>query len=428
MRRVLFIAYLFPPIANSGTRRSLTFANHLPGHGWKPLVLTVADPPPKTCDPALLAEVRPDTRIERVPLWSNPAAQRLARWVAPRRYQQRVAQGLEWRIARLAQVPDEVASWYPNAVQRGLALHRDVGFDLIYASGWPWTSFMVARAVGLRTGVPYVLDYRDPWKSTGTTAWEVQSTLQGFLNPKLERLAARSSAAVVTVTPSFVNAIERDAAVQHVHCITNGFEPSDFTGVSALASAESGYVHVSYAGVWRPGYGLEDLYLAVKRLKDRNSPHLAKLRVSAAGFTPGPAHKFGVDDIVQELGQVSHERALELMCRADALYLPVSLGFYATASLPGKLFEYLGSGRPILAMVPSVSEVARVLDEVGGSLRLAPGDEPALASVLEQLCARRTEGMFSERRPDRLAQYTRASTTRALTDVFDQALRGQGRG
>ncbi len=173
MRRVLFIAYLFPPIANSGTRRSLSFANHLPDHGWEPTVLTLADPPPKTCDAALLGEIRAQTQVERTPSWAHYASARLARLCAPVKRRRSVADALDWRLDRLFQVPDPVASWYPKAVARGLELHRQAPFDLVYASGWPWTAFLVARAIGLKTGRPYVLDYRDMWRPSGTHEWEV---------------------------------------------------------------------------------------------------------------------------------------------------------------------------------------------------------------------------------------------------------------
>ena len=81
MRRVLFIAYLFPPVANSGTRRSLAFANHLPDLGWEPLVLTCDPEPRAPLDAELLAEVRPGTHIERVPLQSRLQARRWAGWL-----------------------------------------------------------------------------------------------------------------------------------------------------------------------------------------------------------------------------------------------------------------------------------------------------------------------------------------------------------
>lgn len=424
MRRVLFIAYLFPPIANSGTRRSLSFVNHLPDQGWEPLVLTVADPAPRLCDPALLAEVRPGTRVERAPLGSTVAARRLARWLAPAGRREQLASGLDWRLAQWAQVPDEVAAWYPQAVRRGVELHRELGFDLVYASGWPWTSFLVARSIARRTGCPYVLDYRDLWRPTGTHLWEQQSRAQALFNPRLERWAARHASALVTVTPTLVQMIQGNADFERIHCITNGYEPADFAAPAEAGARPSSddLVRVAYTGVWRPGYGLEDLYRAVQRLRQAGSPHLRRLRISAAGFKPGPAREFGVDDVVEELGPVPHERALELMRGADMLFLPVPEGFYATASLPGKLFEYLGSGRPILAAVPPASEVARVVEDVGGSLRIDPGDDTRLAQVLAELCEGRSQ--FAPLRPERLERYTRAATTRMLAQVFDAAQRG----
>ena len=269
MRRVLFIAYLFPPIANSGTRRSLCFVNHLPAIGWEPVVLTVADPPPRDCDPALLAEVRSGTRIERVPLSSDVAARRLARWLVPPGIRDRVAGGLSWRIDRLAGVPDEVASWYPTAVRRGVELHREVGFDVIYASGWPWTSFLVARAISDRTGCPYLLDYRDSWRPSGTSAWETQSRGQRVFNASLERYAAKRAAAIITVTPTLVTSVGMDASRDDVQCITNGFEPADFPPKRpGTRSAAGDVVRVAYTGVWRPGYGPDALYRAIRRLKE----------------------------------------------------------------------------------------------------------------------------------------------------------------
>ena len=110
MKKVLFIAYLYPPIANSGTRRSLEFVNHLPDNGWEPIVLTVANPAPKVCDPSLLNEVRPGTRVERVPQWSDIAAEKIATafgWFGDRH---RLVDGLKWRIERFFQIPDDCAA------------------------------------------------------------------------------------------------------------------------------------------------------------------------------------------------------------------------------------------------------------------------------------------------------------------------------
>lgn len=418
MRRVLFIAYLFPPVANSGTRRSLAFVNHLPDCGWQPLVLGWEPEPGSSLEPEMLAELRAGTAVERVPLRSRLRARRWAGWL-PGGLRERAVEGLAWRLRARDTVPDEAAGWLAPAVERALELHASEGFDAIYASGWPWTAFLIAREVSRRTGKPYVLDYRDQWTPSGDMAWEHASPRQLRENPALERLAARDAAAVVTVTQALVHSVGRDCGRDDLHLITNGFEPADFAGEAPLPG--DGLLRIAYTGVWRPGYGLQDLYAAIALLKSQGHPELARLRVQAAGFAPGPAAEAGVTEWVGELGPVPHGQAVALMKQADLLYLPVPSGYYATASLPGKLFEYLACARPILAVVPEASEVARVLGDTGGGVRIEPGDLAGLAQALLG-CLR---GQTSVAPPQGIDRYSRAATTRRLAAVLDAAADGR---
>lgn len=414
MRRVLLLAYLFPPVANSGTRRSLAFANNLPDHGWEPLVLSWAPDAHVSQEPEMLAELRPGMTVERVPLQSRRSAARIAGWL-PAGLRERVENALAWRFKAREVVPDEAAGWFKPAVERAMQIHERHGFDVIYASGWPWTSFLVAREVSRRTGKPYVLDYRDQWTPSGDMAWEQATPEQLKRNPALERMAARDAAAIVTVTRALVHSVGRDCGRSDLHLITNGYEPGDFAGDAV--PHDDGLFRIAYTGVWRPGYGLHDLYAAIAQLQAEGHPELARLRVDAAGFTPGPAAEFGVTAWVRELGPVPHGHAVRLMKQADLLYLPVPTGYYATASLPGKLFEYLACGRSILAVVPPDSEVAHVLQGTGGSVRVEPGDVPALAARL--LSWLRGDERVSP--PQGIERYSRAATARRLADVLDAA-------
>jgi glycosyltransferase involved in cell wall biosynthesis len=425
-KKVLFIAYLYPPIANSGTRRSLEFANHLADNGWEPIVLTVADPPAKYCEPSLIEEVRPGTRIERAPLWSDVAARRIADALGALIDRNRVAEGLRWRIRNLWQVPDECATWLPAAVRRSEEIYRRDGFHAIYASGWPWTSFLIAREVSRRTRKPYILDYRDLWKPSGTMEWETQTPLQKLFGPGLERKVLSGASAVISVTPSLVKTLEKSKGKGKVVCITNGFDPASFAHASSRNVDEQDHVvRVVYIGVWRPGYGLDDLYQAVRLLREGPSKCRLSLRVTVAGFPPGPARQYGVEDIVEELGPVPHRKAIDLMVHATALYLPVPTGLYAKASLPGKMFEYLGSGRPIIASVPSDSEAAALLASAGGALCVPPGDVQALAQLLWRMCNGDTI-VFPDRVPDVVAQYTRSSLSKKLAAVLDSVVQKPG--
>jgi hypothetical protein len=419
MRSLLFIAYMYPPFANSGTRRSLEFANHLPDYGWRPTVLTLAQPKPRDTDERLLDEVREGTRVLRVPHASERWARRLS-LLAPARHRERVAQGLAWRLDSLCALPDDAGAWRREAVAAAVQAHRETPFDAILATGSPWTSFLVARDVARRTGLPHVLDYRDQWRPSGTVAWDTESRLQRWFSPRLERSAAAKAAALVTVTPTLAQALTKDTGRDGIECITNGFEPKDFADLPSPPG--DGLVRVSYTGVWRPGYGPDLLYRAVQRLKEAGTPGLERLRVDTAGFPPGPAAEFGVQDVVREHGRVPHAAALRLMTDSDLVFLPVSQGFYALAALPGKLFEYLGSRRPILAATLPNSEVARVLSDVGGGRQIMPDDIEAAAQVLADLCAGREPTGFSAQRPERLATYTRAATAQQLAGVLDRAV------
>ena len=113
------------------------------------------------------------------------------------------------------------------------------------------------------------------------------------------------------------------------------------------------------------------------------------------------------------------------MTAADALYLPVSEGFYSNASLPGKLFEYLGSGSPVLAAVPAQSDAARVLAEVGLVKRVEPDDDVEIAATLRMLCRGDVTGLFSERQEENLWRYTRAATAEQLARTFEAVSVGQ---
>lgn len=418
MRRVLFLAYLFPPIANSGTRRSLAFVNNLPDCGWEPLVLGLEPDGASSVEPEMLAELRPGTRVERVPLRSRVLARRWAGWL-PGGLRDRVVEGLAWRLRARENLPDKAAGWLKPVVEHAMQLHRREGYDVIYASGWPWTAFLAAREVSRRTGKPYVLDYRDQWTPSGDMAWEHVTPQQRRENPALERLAAKDAAAVITVTRTLVKSVGRDCGRDDLHLITNGFEPADFAG--DIEPPADGLLRIAYTGVWRPGYGLQDLYAAIALLRSEGRPELTRLRVQAAGFQPGPAAEAGVTEWVSELGPVPHGQAVMLMKQADLLYLPVPSGYYATASLPGKLFEYLACGRAILAVVPEASEVAQVLNETGGGLRIEPGDVAGLAQTL--LAWLRGEARVEPAQG--IDRYSRAATTRRLASVLDAAAEGR---
>ena len=164
-RRVLFIAYLFPPIANSGTQRPLKFAKYLPQFGWEPIVLTAHRVSEHRQDHGLLEDVPLDMRVVRVPMLNDrigAVAGTLGLGVVKRKT---IAEGISWRLRNRWRSPDLYALWRPTARRAAMKLYRDVGFDAIYATGFPWTSLLTGMDVSKLTGRPLVADFRDLWAS-----------------------------------------------------------------------------------------------------------------------------------------------------------------------------------------------------------------------------------------------------------------------
>ena len=418
MKKVLFIACLYPPIANSGTQRSVKFANYLPDFGWEPIVLTVENDAETSLEPALLEEVRPGTRVERVPFWSDVLAARIGRALRAVLPERRVTEGLGWRIRSLWNIPDEWAFWRPSAVQRAVEIFQREGFDCIYATGFPWTSFLVAREVAQKTGKPYVLDFRDLWTSWEAD-WDTTPRIVRKLMRRQELMVIKGAAAVVTVSDTLAGVLAdmlQPGSHCPVACITNGYDPEEFL-VEPPGTRDLGKVRIVYTGVWKQGYSPRVLYEAIQLIQ-RDSPEaMQRLEVVCAGFPPGTFGGGCLDEAVSELGRVAHRDAIALMKSADVLFLPVSDGDYALGSLPGKLFEYLGAKKPIIAAVPALSEVARALDRIGGAIRVDPWDVSGLAKVLVDM-AGAGGPMWGPQDPSLTVCFERRNLTFQLAEVL----------
>lgn len=422
--KVLFIACLYPPIANSGTQRSLKFANYLQDYGWEPIVLTV-DNPEDILEPTLLSEVRSSVRVERVEFLSEVFAKKIGRALRALLPEQRVAEALGWRIRSLWKIPDQWASWRPTAVSRALDIFHIDGFDCIYATGYPWTSFQVARDISIKTGKPYVLDYRDLWNSW-KVEWIRSSWFADWLSRRQERSVIYNASAIITTTDTMTRVLIKLLPASSecpVVCITNGYDPEDFL-VESIHKNDLSKVRIVYTGIWKAGYSPKLLYDAIHHIQSNFPAIYDCLDVICAGFPPGISGYNCFDGTVQELGRLTHCEAISLMKGADALFLPVSEGEYALGSLPGKLFEYLASGKPIIAAVPAESEVAQILNRVGGATMVEPGDVNGLAKILANV-AQAGRPTWGTPNPSLTACFERRNLTSQLAEVLSSVTRMQ---
>jgi glycosyltransferase involved in cell wall biosynthesis len=425
--RVLLLAYHFPPIGGAGVQRSVKFARYLPEHGYEPVVVT--GPAAETAghwtptDPSLSVELHDGLEVLRVREPEPPA-------------------GGSWRrrAERWLRRPDAFSAWWTKgAFEAG---DRATGIELVYASLSPFESSIAAVRLARELGVPWVADLRDPWALDEMLVYPSRVHRRLELRRMAELLG--SADAIVWNTHEAARAARaafpalrsKPAAV-----IPNGYDPTDFATEpeprddNAFRIVHTGYLHTELGRSQRRGERLRRmlggtmpgvdfltrshvfLLEAVERLVARGH----RIEVHLAGKLSADDTQ-AMTDVVHNRGYLSHGESVALMRSADLLFLPMhDLPRGQRARIvPGKTYEYLGAGRPILAAVPDGD--ARDLLEASGVADLCrPADVDCLAAALE----RRIEAKDATSRTapaELLHRLDRRRLTRELATLFDQVL------
>jgi glycosyltransferase involved in cell wall biosynthesis len=401
MRKLLVIAYHFPPLASSGMYRSLEFVRYLPEHGWEPTVLTVRPetlPDPGILDPEPLGLIRPGTRILRVPA---PEALRSALRVRDRlpvlrnsggangdprelREERRAA----WRdlVSDFFSVPDRQVGWVPRAASVALRLLGEERFDAVYSSSPPASAHLAAGAAARLSGVPWAADFRDPWVANDFAPPRSTRVLDPF-DRCLERKVVGFADRVVVNTDEIREDFESrypDIGTRFV-TIPNGYDPDEvITPAERKRNGEP--FTITHAGSL---YGPRDpsaLLRAVRDLIEGGSIRSGEIRLRFVGTAAGEERWRDLVDrpplagIVRFEPKVSRSEVLRLLEGSDLLLL-IQTG--TDLQIPRKAYEYMAVGRPVLALVTG-GATENLVRQTGCGWVVHPDDPRAIQEALLQ--------------------------------------------
>jgi glycosyltransferase involved in cell wall biosynthesis len=417
--RVLMIAHHFPPAGGSGSNRALAFARYLPQYGWRPTVLTPGAEWAMNRDDRLVGEIPADVRVIRTRSW-EPRPHAAAPASAIPAVGSRSVSNLRLHLGHLKRFPDAHLGWLPFA----LGAARRVSFDVAYSSSGPFTSHLVGLALKRLTGRAWVAELRDGWYRWNRAIFPDYPAWRDRLERRLEASALRSADRVVLVTDRMAAAFRcqyPDLPEEHFAVVSNGFDPAQFPTTGEPPPEHPGW-NVVHAGALYYGRSLASFLEAAARVAAADASFAHEFRLTLIGTLDGSARAELIQRAtatqVQFRGQVDHASTIEGMRSADALLLVANTTPGAEATVPGKLFEYLAMGRPVLAVAPPDSSTADVLEQTGGGW-LAPAGEPeAIASVLAQAFYDRSRGAD----PRQVARFDRRVLAGDLACVFDQAV------
>ncbi|MBI4535829.1 MAG: glycosyltransferase family 4 protein [Ignavibacteriae bacterium] len=423
-RRVLVIAYYFPPMGLSGVQRTLKFVKYLPDYGWLPTVLTVEPVGYFAKDDSLLDELKSrEVRIERTRA-AGPGKFFMKNGDVVKFPSERMRKMLS-RLSDTFFIPDNKVGWRRKAVARGVHLHNETPFDLIFATAPPFTDFMIGAELKARINKPLVFDYRDPWVEYPFKFYP--TPLHKLRNIHLEKRALKASSHVITTNRRVKELlIKRYGFLTYndVDIIPQGFDPEDFRTVKKDSRTDflprTEKMRVTYAGVfWEdrvPDYFLEALHELFKEQPEFRRKIEAVFIGNFREENMKLVESLGLRENVTVLGYLPHRDCVRCLVESDLLWVIVG----DEVGSPGKTYEYIGARKPILGCVPEGFMNMTIL-ETGGKV-VAPKDVAGIKKALVEFYESYAKGRLHGPTPEVVNKYNRVKLTGSLVRIFESLL------
>ena len=455
-KRVLIVAFDFPPRRTSGVYRPTALTKYLARFGWQPTVLTIGRSDVNWWTaPGQISPVDPEdqTLLNRVP--SNIRVVRTRYWNVAG-WEKKVAAGIqkagalrslsnETRRSRLHRVlhllaywlrsflyfPDQWIGWLPFGVARAVQLHREKPFDLVYTTSPPRSAPLIGWWLKILLAVPWLVEFRDPWlprfdkQSVRATGGRLRWKFEAWLHA----LILRHTDAVVTVAQGLAEELKilHRVPESKLWVVSNGFDEDDFHSVCTPAqnTLAPGYLHLSHFGTVYPQFS-GSFFQALARLLRECPDWKQRLRVNIIGYPDEETLSYAGMEELQGVIQVHpllrHAEALDLMRRSHFLLLFYAHPYTSRICVPGKLFEYLRVGRPILA-VAFDGGAKDLVEEAKAGWVLPPDDPCAIQQVLKTVLSEqegKTPASPEPPRPDVVGRFRYDRLAEKLAGVFNR--------
>ncbi len=399
-KKLLMVAYLYPPHGGGGTQRTVKFAKYLPTFNIEPIILTSASQRKRHQDNSYdSANQHKVIRAESI--------------------------SLNDRFARLIEPfisPDIQKLWVNSAIKKGLVAGVRNQVDAVYSTSMPYSNHIVALTIANKLNIPWIADFRDLW--TSNALYKARAPWLKHLHKKLELKLYKRADHICCASPTHRQVLIDNFGIspQKITTITNGFDQDDFKNIKP-AESQPKKITMSYFGSFYGKYRPDDFVAAIKLLKEDNNPLINKLQISFVGDMDRRSRALLQDpdiaDLVSYQGYVPHAELEKTRLQSDAffLYLP-DLPEPIGASIPQKVFEYLAGQRPIFAVLPK-SDAADILNKYKRSIIVEPGNPEIIARALNRFISEVLTGKLRSS-SENLSAYDRRVLTGKLAEVINK--------
>jgi len=434
MKNLLIIAYYFPPSGGPGVQRVLKHIKYLPQFGWNPIIYTVKDAQYPAYDYSLVDELPKDIMVYRSKIFepynfyrkivgiknSDPVDVNIIK---------KVGQKLTWKekfsefIRATFFIPDARMFWYFSGKKELKRAIKENKIDAVYNSAPPYTTALIAKKVKKILNVPWVAGFRDPWSDfiASPKRWFIPRAIERHLEKSVYQKADKIECAWVGI---IIDAMGKfpDLDESKFHYIPNGYDSEDYPEVNWEGNDR---FTLTYTGSMYGKRNPSALFQAIEKLLKENLIKKEDFVIKFIGRFGREIHEMIENTSFQEsikvISYLPHKESLVELLKSDALLLIVDESKESEEIVPGKVYEYIGTKKPILTIAPKNGAVAQLMNETGIGLVAHQSEIDEISdNFLRLFSLWQNRGEKLKINESAISKYERRESTRQLSTLLDE--------
>lgn len=434
MKNILIITYYWPPSGGSGVQRWLKFTKYLPQFGWQPIVYTPENPDIPVIDQSLEKDISKETIVIKRKIWEPYLLYKFfsgKKTGLPAGYITNASKkGFFNKLAVWIRgnffIPDPRIFWIKPSVKYLTTYIKANNIAAIISSGPPHSMHLIAYHIKKKFNIPWIADFRDPWtnidfyKDLKLTIWADQR------HKKLEKKVLLTANRVITIGSTmkeeFLTLGAKDVSV-----IYNGFDNKDFENLSVALDHKFTIVH---SGTLNFSRNPTILWEVLNEIANEHLTFKNDLEIKIVGNCDQKV----LDNISEKklntqtklIEYLEHNEIININKSAQVLLLLVNNTPNAKGIITGKVFEYLASGRPILAIGPEDGDLSILLSETNSGKIIGFKNRKKLKETILSYYTSYKSSSLKENDINLISKYSRKEQTKKLEEVIEETILKKG--
>jgi glycosyltransferase involved in cell wall biosynthesis len=424
-KKVLVITYYWPPSGGSGVQRWLKFVKYLPQFGWTPYVFTPENPSFDLKDESLLRDVPAEAEVLHFPIWepyslfstfAGAKGEKLNSNSAPKgdTFFKKLAIWIRGNFF----IPDPRVFWLRPAANFLHDFLIEQKIRTIITTGPPHSVHLIGlRLKKKNPSLNWIADFRDPWSEWGFLDTVKVGSLARWLHKRLERNVLQHASHVTTITPFYVRQFKQLAG-RNVKLLTNGFDEDDFTH---FAPEPTEKFVIRFVGIVNEMCNPIPFMETVATVCNANAAFREKVHISFVGEVNARFYEFvtrhpTLSSVTAFTKTVPHKELINFYKTSSVLLVVLTGVKGEEGQMPGKLFEYIATGLPVLGVGTEHGDAANLIKQAQCGVMVSEKNTEKVTATLLTEFERWSKGVVQGSQHKEL--YSRRAITKQLTELL----------